>query len=466
MHGLTRKYGFFTITAMVVGIVIGSGVFYKAQEILVMLNGNIPLGIFAWAIGGFVMLSCAMTFAIMASMYENVGGVVDYAEVCLGEKYAYYLSWFLSTIHYPSLTSVLAWVSARFVGALFGWDMRGADVMMLSGVLLITSYAINTLSPKLAGKFQVSTTIIKLIPLALMAVVGTIAGVFNGNIIEHFSTNSEKVDVLSVFGAIVATAFAYEGWIIATSINAEVKNSKKNLPRALLLGGILIVVVYILYYIGISGSASMDLLMKDGATAAFISLFGKRFGIVLNVFVAISCLGTLNGLMLATIRGYYVTATRLKSQRTASLLEINAHTNIPNNSGIIGLLTVALWLLYFYGANIGGGWFGVFNFDSSELPIITIYAFYIPIFISFTVKEKGLSKRKRFLFPILSIFSSIFIILATIYAHGMRPFIEAKEDGCFAFPVIFYLIIFTIIMGIGAVIRTVIVKESPKKATD
>ena len=210
-----------------------------------------------------------------------------------------------------------------------------------------------------------------------------------------------------------------------------------------------------MYYIGVFGATSIDILINEGATAAFIALFGKGFGIILNVFVAISCLGTLNGLMLATIRGYYVTATRLKGNKFTSLLEINFHTNIPNNSGIFGLITVALWLFYFYGANLGGGWFGVFNFDSSELPIITIYAFYIPIFVSFMIKEKGISKKKRFLFPTLSIFSSAFIIFATIYAHGIRPYLQAKESGEFAFPVLFYLIIFALIMACGVAVKMI-----------
>ncbi len=453
MQGLIKKYGFPTVCCMVIGTVIGSGVFYKAQDILIMLNGNMPLGILAWAIGGLIMLSCAVTFAVMATKYEKVGGVVDYAEALCGRNYAYYLSWFLATIHYPSLASVLAWVSARFIGALFGWKMDSGNVMMLSGVLLICSYAINALAPRVAGRLQVSTTIIKLIPLVLMAITGTIHGISKGIMMDQFAPSTQTLDNSAIFGAIVATAFAYEGWIIATSINAELKDAKRNLPKALLLGGVIIVLIYILYYLGVTGAAPVEILMSEGATAAFIALFGPRFGIILNVFVAISCLGTLNGLMLATIRGYFVAATRLDSDKIKGLLEIEPHTNIPVNSGILGLSTVAFWLFFFYGANVGGGWFGVFNFDSSELPIITIYAFYIPIFIRFIIKEKSLTKSKRILLPTLSILSSLFIISATIYAHGIQPYLDARCNGEFAFPVLFYLIVFAIIMLLGFIIK-------------
>ena len=109
---LTKKYGLMTAIAMVVGIVIGSGVFFKAQDILIRLKGNMPLGILAWVIGGFVIAGCATTFAVMASKYEHCGGPVDYAEATCGKGYAYFVSWFLAIIYYPAITSVLAWVSA------------------------------------------------------------------------------------------------------------------------------------------------------------------------------------------------------------------------------------------------------------------------------------------------------------------------------------------------------------------
>ena len=99
---------------------------------------------------------------------------------------------------------------------------------------LIASYAINTLSPILAGKFQVSTTFIKMIPLVLMAIVGIVVGLTNGMTVQNFSTVVVQVKPgFALFTAVVATAFAYEGWIIATSINAELRDSEKNLPKRL-----------------------------------------------------------------------------------------------------------------------------------------------------------------------------------------------------------------------------------------
>ena len=110
---LEKKYGLPTAICMVVGIVIGSGVFFKAESVLVQTGGNMPLGILAWLIVGAIMIVCSYVFATMATRYGKVSGLVDYAEATVGDRYAYLVGWFMASIYTPTLTSVLAWVSAR-----------------------------------------------------------------------------------------------------------------------------------------------------------------------------------------------------------------------------------------------------------------------------------------------------------------------------------------------------------------
>ena len=272
---LEKKYGLITAICMVVGIVIGSGVFFKAQDILNYTGGNMPLGIAAWLIGGVVMIICALNFSTLSSYYEKVNGLIDYSEATVGSKYAFYVAWFNTFLYCPGMTSVLAWVSARYTVELFGLDATGGLCLALAGFYLVAAYALNALSPKLAGKFQVSTTFIKLVPLVVMAIVGTVAGLINGTTIDAFKTfdvAGEGGMASGLFSAVVATAFAYEGWIIATSINAELKNAKRNLPIALTVGSIVIVATYIIYYIGLAGAAPIDVLQTQGAPAAFKNL--------------------------------------------------------------------------------------------------------------------------------------------------------------------------------------------------
>lgn len=464
MEKLEKRYGLPTAICMVVGTVIGSGVFFKAKNVFSATGGDLPIGIIAWVITGILMIVCSLQFASMAQKHQKVSGVVDYAEVTCGKVYAYYLAWFLVNVYYPGMTSVLAWVSARYFGVLFGWERNSPEVLCLAGFILIASYALNAFSPKLAGKFQVGATVIKLVPIVLMAVIGTAVGLLNGNLTENFTTvvieDVSGGKMGSLFAAVVATVFAYEGWIVATSINAELKNPKKNLPIALIIGSIVVVVAYVLYYIGVAGGATHDdiaLLINDKnaeATIAFENVFGKVGGILLNICIVVSCLGTLNGLMVGATRGMYAIASRNEGPRPEMFSQVDKSTNMVTNSAIWGLLVCSAWLVYFYGANLtANGWFGYFNFDSSELPIVTIYALYIPIFVVWMIKGKDLSFARRFILPVVAIICCMFMVFAAVYAHGITPFIAAQEKGEFSFPVLFYLVIFAVIMIAGAFVR-------------
>ncbi|MGI6586529.1 MAG: APC family permease [Lutisporaceae bacterium] len=411
----------------------------RPHVLLTATGGNLGLGILAWIIGGIIMIVCAYSFAVMATKYQYVNGIVDYAEAAMGEKYSYYVGWFMAIIYLPTLTSVLSWVSARYTSVLLGFSITGGECMTIACLFLVGSYALNSLSPVLAGKFQVSTTVIKLIPLLLMAVVGTIIGLISGMTVQNFTTVVTKMNTSSaLFTAVVATAFAYEGWIVATSINAELKDGKKNLPIALVDGTFGTMLIYILYYIGLAGTVPNEVMMaggEAGAKLAFQTIFSTIGGTLIFIFVIISCLGTLNGLMLGCTRGLYSLAVRGFGPRPNVFKQVDSETNMPANSSIFSLLLCGIWLLFFYGANLTDPWFGFFCFDSSELPIVTIYAMYIPIFIMMMKRGTDLNSFKRYVMPIASIAGCIFMIIAACFSHKMA--------------VVAYLIVFAVIMCIG-----------------
>ncbi len=453
---LQRKYGLFTAICMVVGIVIGSGIFFKAQAILQKTEGNMPLGILAWIIGGAIMLVCLLTFSFMGQKYERVNGLVDYAEATVGPKYGYYMGWFSATIYFPSMTATLAWLTARYtlefitsanpdfaltIPAAQGGCSIGPECMALTLFYLCAVYAVNVLSPKLAGKLQTSTTVIKLIPIGLMAIVGLIYGIVTSTLQENITTTAqvEAVSSSPLFTAVCATAFAYEGWIIATSINAEIKDSKKNLPKALIIGGIVIVAAYLFYYIGVAGGASNQELVDQGATVAFTNIFGNVLGNILNLFVAISCLGTANGLMLGCTRCMYSLANRGEGPAPETFSQVDKATNMPGNSGVFALMATAVWFLYFYLTGLSGIWKGAFVFDSTELPIITVYLMYLPMIIQWMRKEKDQNALRRFILPALAFCGSVFMVIASVFSHGI---------GC-----MWYLIVFAVVMVLGSFVN-------------
>lgn len=307
---MEKRYTLPVAIALVVGTVIGSGVFFKAEAVLTKTGGNLSVGILAFIIMGVVMIISACTFGVVAQSHEGVEGLVGYAAASCGKTYSYYVGWFMAVIYYPSLVSVLSWLPARYFGVLMGWDdaVVGGRTMMLAGVFMVVTYTMNALAPKLAGKFAICTTVIKLIPLLLMAVVGTIVGLSNGMTEFNFSNVvTEMPFTEGLFGAIVSLAFAFEGWICATSIGTELKDSKKNMPRALLIGTVIVAIVYVIYYIGLAGAVESEVMMaggEAGAKIAFQNIFGQVGGAAIFVFVVISCWGTCNGLTMAVTPRY------------------------------------------------------------------------------------------------------------------------------------------------------------------
>lgn len=432
MDNLQKKYGFWTATAMVVGIVIGSGVFFKADDVLKAAGGDLPTALLAWLIGGSIMVVTAYVFSKIATRIEKVNGLVDYFEEAYGEKAGYMVGWFMTFIYYPTLVAVLAWVSANYSVGLMGMkDM----LWPLSFVYLTAFFLLNYYSPVLAGKWQVSSTVIKLIPLGLVAIVGGIAGLTSGQTMQNFAQTAQQIagsgGGLAV--ATLSTAFAYEGWIIATVINAELKDAKRTLPKALVVGTIAVMTIYMLYYLGISGVLTNDQVLAEGDAApvrVIEMIFGNVGGTLLTVFVIISCLGTLNGLIMGSARGMFSIASRNLGPRADLFKQVNPTTNSTSWSAIIGYFLSCFWLVVWYG-NFHG-WWGQFM-DVSELPIAFLYVIYISIYIWVMKTFTDLGPLSRFLCPLLAGCGSVYIIWGAIqkdmFIHFLILFLLIQGAG-------------------------------------
>ena len=111
---------------------------------------------------------------------------------------------------------------------------------------------------------------------------------------------------------------------------------------------------------------------------------------------------------------------------------------MPVNTSIFALLVTAVWFLYFYFSNLACTWTGPFVFDSTELPIITIYLMYLPILIQWMRKEKAQNAVRRFILPSLALCGRVFMVVACIFSHRM---------AC-----VWYLIVFAAVMVLGAVV--------------
>jgi len=422
MEKLSKKYGFFTAVSMVVGIVIGSGVFKSAGSVLSASGGNLKVSILAWAIGGGIMIVSAYAFSLVAVTLKENNGIADFIEDAFGEKVAYIVAWFMNFIYFPTLTGILAWLAGSVTSSILGYEdtVNGLSVWLFGLGYFILTYLLNLLTPVIAGKWQVSATVIKLIPVFLIAIVGLIIGTVNGNISTNFSVIAENSGAGSLVKAVAVTAFAYEGWILALSIAPELKNAKRNLPLALVLGSLIVAVAYLLFYIGLSGVLSNEEAIQlsgslDTSVLAAKRLFGAVLGSTVNVLILVSVLGTLNGLIMGGSRGMYNIALKGRGPKPVWFLKVSKY-NVPSYSLVISMVFSLLWGLLWF-----GNFNGLFNgfMDVSILPIVFLYGSYILVYFNIMINMKNLNVINRFIVPVLSTGGALYLIYGSFISDPL-----------------------------------------------
>ena len=428
MAKIKKQYGLAVGIAMVVGIVIGSGVFLKAGKVLGYTGGKLWVSLLAWLVGGIIMITSGYCFAVFATKVKRYNGVVDYVEMSAGKRIAYHLSWLMNTLYYPTVASIVSVFAAAYFLNLCGFKIDGEPIAIIYQLLgmwqtyliafgFITLFAVfNYFSPKIAGKFQVSATVIKLIPILVIAIVGLFAGLIQGaaGLGNAFTTaGSDAEGVVMNFGeAVKTTAFAYEGWVCATIINAELKDSDKNLPKALTGGTIAIVGFYLIYYIGISAMLGNGGAVEASANAPLI-IFNKILGVVgeklFCVFIIISCLGTVNGVIMSTSRGLYTISCRGQGPNPEKFSQVNKD-GMSLWSCIFGYFFTVLLLFIWYLANTEVSFFKYLG-NMDAIVCALIYGTFIVMFIHMMRKFTDLKPFQRYVMPIIAIIGCSFFVL-------------------------------------------------------
>ncbi|TFG82605.1 MAG: amino acid permease, partial [Erysipelotrichales bacterium] len=310
-----RKFGLLTTSAMIVGIVIGSGIFFKTDNILAAVNGSVFLGVLAWIVGGIGIIFGGLTIAVLAKRDEHVGGLITYCEMTWGKTLGYLAGWFQIMFYYPALVAVVSWVGAMYMSELFGWTTAGTffgvayawvpawqfpfsltEWTLTLGIIAIF-FTLNSFATRAAGKFQSFAMIVKVSALFVLAFTGLTFG--NPVAVTQFA---DAGHIGSGFiAALVPIAFAFDGWQVAPSIAHEIKNPKRNLPLALTFAPLLIMLIYIAYFIGLNAVLGPEKILSlgDSAVSVFAQQFFGNVGYrVVLVAVVLSVLGTSNGLIL------------------------------------------------------------------------------------------------------------------------------------------------------------------------
>lgn len=434
---LKRQYGLFTAICLVVGSVIGTGIFWLPGRVLYEANGHLWVGVLAWVVGGGMVATCVYMFSVMAKRYEMVHGMVDYAEALVGKKYGYLVGWFFCVMYQTAGYAIIAWITASFTATLSGHDnvTYSPFVFKIMAFYMVTIFLLNYFIPKLPMRFHISSTIARAIPLLLMATIGVIAGfTFQDRTITIQTTIpgfGEGQTAPTFLGAVFATAFAYNGWQAATAFNSEIKDSKKKFPFALMIGFGIVMLIYIGYYIGVVLSGEPYELMQNnqlGTRAAFNHVFGDTMGSLMMIFVIISGIGILNLCCMGMSRSLYALGRRGIGPTPHKTVIVDEKTGLPLNSMIICVMLSLLWAVVIFGNH--HSWWGYltdgrrFMFHLPDFYNALFFSLLVPIFIGFFIHNrhnKDIHPFNRLIMPFIATFGASFMnysLISSSWIHA------------------------------------------------
>lgn len=406
-----KQYSLFNTIGMIVGIVIGSGIFFKSDNILISTNGNIGIGILFFCIAALSIVFGSLSISSLASKNSNTGGIIAYSEIF--SKYAACaIGWFHTFLYYPTLIAVVSWIAGVYTLLLFGINSSLVIEVLIGLLIVIIFYLLNIISMKLGSYFQNISTIIKIIPLIVIATCGLIWG----NPSDITLTPIKEISTLNIIAAIAPIAFSFDGWIIATTISHEIRNPQKNLPIALVISPIIILTLYVLYFVGISiyiGPEKVMMLGDSHVAYAANKLLGNFGEKIILTFIIISILGTINGIIIGFLRLPNALAQRNMFPFSNKFKKINNNLGISINSAIFTFALSLLWIFINYLSqkyNLLG------NSDISEISISFNYIAYIYVYINIiklSINSKNPNRIKGFLFPFLAIIGSLLVVLGS-----------------------------------------------------
>ncbi|MDE2272443.1 MAG: amino acid permease, partial [Xanthomonadaceae bacterium] len=302
---LPRKLGLITGMAVVVGVIIGSGIF-RVPSGIAGDTGNLTGIALVWILGGVVALFGALSIAELAAMYPAAGGPYVYLREAYGRPLAFLFGWMWL------LTTPISWAAqslmfAEYLG--FFVPVSAAAQHVIAAVLIILVAAANYRSVKLGAAIQNLSTAAK-----VLAIVGLSAAIFllaPGG--EHNPLAAEPMGVAKWSGVgigLIAALWAYDGWENLTTLSGEVKNPQRNLPLALIGGVLVVIVVYLLINAAYLRALPLPQLAasKSVAADAAATVLGRAGASLVGALVMLSVFGTLNGSILSSPRVFFAMA--------------------------------------------------------------------------------------------------------------------------------------------------------------
>jgi APA family basic amino acid/polyamine antiporter len=303
---LARRLGLFDATMIVMGGIIGSGIFMNPS--VVALQVHTPFLILgAWVLGGLFALAAAFIWAELAALRPDVGGQYAYLREAFHPGVAFLYGWVLLLVIQTGGMAAVAVTFARYFVEL---TYLPISTKLLAALVLATLTIINCLGVRAGSTVQSILMVLKILAIAMLVVCGFLFASRSTNPSELLDRPA-SLDLLTAFGAaMVPVIFAYGGWQTSTFIASEIKEPRKNLPRGLIFGVSGVVLLYLaanVVYISVLGTSGLAA-SSAPASEVMRSALGDVGARVIAAGIAISTAGFLSQSMLTAPRVYFAMA--------------------------------------------------------------------------------------------------------------------------------------------------------------
>ena len=304
---LKRRLNLFDATLLVIGNVVGAGIFTTSG----FLAGELPQPLFfiaIWVIGGLLTLCGALTYAEMAGMFPRSGGDYQFLKEAYGPGAGFLLGWVSFWVITPGSIAALSIALVSYVKGFILLSHPLSEKLLAVAIISFLSF-INYRGVRLSGTVQDIFTLGNLFIVFAIVLGGLALG--NGNWQNFTFASSASLPFSKLFGpAMIAVIFTYSGWFASAYIGGEVKNPERNLPFSLLLGTIIITLLYTIINLVYLYALPVSLL-KDAVNVAQLAaetLFNPRVAQAVSISIILAISGSINATILGGTRICYAMA--------------------------------------------------------------------------------------------------------------------------------------------------------------
>ncbi|HET7360280.1 MAG TPA: amino acid permease [Rhodanobacteraceae bacterium] len=337
--GYVRRLGAWSAAMMVVGGVIGGGIFLNPATVAQRTGSGSTLMIL-WVAGGLLTLAGALCFAELGARRPHAGGSYIYLREAFGPLSAFLFGWTMLLVNYSGSIAAVSMIFARYACAALELPASMVRPFAVGAIVLLAG--VNWFGIRVGAIVQNLFTVLKLLAVAALVVVGlALAGV--GGVGHAFAADPARATLpaWALAGALLPVLFSYGGFAYVNNIAGEVRNPQRAIPRALGLGMLLVIACYALANLAYLTGLGHDGLAASRAPAADLMarMFGDNGKRAIAVGIAISTFGYCNIAMIGSARVFQVMGADGVFFRSAARLHPRWHT--PN----LALLLIAGWAI-------------------------------------------------------------------------------------------------------------------------